>query len=185
MKDNNTIALLDKFNNRTTTTRPDDRGYTDYAWRGNGSDLTGDVTAIAKVIRAAVKAKYPGVKLSVRTNKYSGGSNININLMSAPFDVFATPDATKLRGADLRWGLDDAMKQWDSIIDSGHFGVNHYYIDDSIYLTDAAKDFFNFINTLCLFFNRNDSDAMIDYFDTNFYYSLGVGKWDAPFIKTN
>lgn len=29
----------------------------------------------------------------------------------------------------------------------------------------------------------NNSDAMIDYFDTAFYYHIEVGKWDKPHVK--
>ena len=30
-------------------------------------------------------------------------------------------------------------------------------------------------------YNYDDSDSMTDYFDTNFYLSVYVGKWDKPF----
>lgn len=180
---NTTTQLVEKFNNRFATVRPDNNSYSQNGWKGIGYDSSIGICEIAKVIRTAVKQKYPNVKISATTSKYSGGQSLSVNLMSAPFEVFATPDASKLRGADLTWGEADAMQRWTSTIESGHFGVNHYYLNESIYLTDEAKDFFKFINDICRFFNRDDSDAMTDYFDTNFYYSLGIGKWDKKFIK--
>lgn len=174
--------LLEQFNNRFATVRPDHKGYTQHAWRGMGCDYSIDLCDIAKVIRLAVKQQFPGVKISARTSKYSMGQSLDVNLMESTFQVFATPDTSKLRGRDLTWGEQDAMDRWNRIIESGHMGVNHYYIDEDIYLTDEAKKFFKFINEICRYFNYDDSDAMTDYFSTNFYYSLGIGRWDRPVI---
>ena len=180
-----TQQLTQKFNSRFYTVRPDQHAYTQGGWRGCGYDSSIGVTEIAKVIKTVVKEKYPKVKLSVISSKYSGGQSLDINLMEAPFDVFNQPDASKLSGRDLTWGVEDAMKRWGYAIDKGNHGVNHYYIDNDYYITDDAKDLFNLIHEVCKYFNRDDSDSMTDYFDTNFYYSFGIGKWNKAFIKNN
>ena len=38
----------------------------------------------AKLIRAALKESFPGVKFSVRSSVYSGGASININYVDGP-----------------------------------------------------------------------------------------------------
>lgn len=37
-----------------------------------------DATEVAKIIRADLKREHPGVKFSVRTEKYSGGASVNV-----------------------------------------------------------------------------------------------------------
>ena len=39
----------------------------------------------------------------------------------------------------------------------------------------------HFLNNCATAYNYDDSDSQTDYFDTNFYYSLAIGKWDKPF----
>lgn len=178
-----TTQLVQKFNNRFATKHADTKGYTPYAWKGNGYDSSIGIKEIAKVIRQVVKEQYPTVKTSVRISRYSMGQSLSVDLMEAPFEVFNQPDQNKLRPIDMTWGIEDAMQRWERLVQSGHMSVNQYYINDSIYLTDEAKKFFGLVRDICDYFNYDDSDAMTDYFSTNFYYSIGVGKWDKPFKK--
>ena len=41
------------------------------------------------------------------------------------------------------------------------------------------------VHSLVNSYNYDDSDGMIDYFDTNFYMHLNVGKWDKPYKQIN
>jgi hypothetical protein len=41
-------------------------------------------TEVAKLIRKVLKAKFPGTKFSVRTDKYSGGSSIDVTYTDGP-----------------------------------------------------------------------------------------------------
>ncbi len=43
-----------------------------------------DVTGTAKLIRKALKESFPGVKLSVRSERYAGGSSINVSWTDGP-----------------------------------------------------------------------------------------------------
>lgn len=43
-----------------------------------------DVTATAKLIRKALRESFPGVKFSVRSERYAGGSSINIRWTDGP-----------------------------------------------------------------------------------------------------
>lgn len=165
-----------------TITKPKENGYTQGAWEGKLYDSSLDITDIAERVRFFLKKQYPACKFSITTQRYSGGRSMDIRLMSAPFEVFKAPsiDALPRNG----FGTDeDKMNAWKHTIEKGHHQVNNYYIAEDAYLTEEAKTLFQFMNACAQAYNYDDSDGMIDYFDTNFYYHLSVGKWDKPFIK--
>lgn len=54
--------------------------------------------------------------------------------------------------------------------------INHYHIDKEDMLTDDGKEIVRVANQVIKAFNYDDSNAMVDYFDTNFYYNLKV-EW--------
>ncbi len=165
------------------------RNYSGRGWEGENykKERIYNTSIISKLAREFVKKQMPGYKFSITTSKYSGGSSISIELMSAPHPAFETPNEN-LVPTNVRFsmpnGLEHAMKSWEYNINKGNSQVNHYYIDNAYYLTEqtreALKKIYNFINS----YNYDDSDAQTDYFDTNFYVHMGVGKWDKPFTQT-
>ena len=54
--------------------------------------------------------------------------------------------------------------------------INHYHIDKEDMLTDDGKEIVRVANQVIRAFNYDDSNSMVDYFDTNFYYNLNV-EW--------
>lgn len=54
--------------------------------------------------------------------------------------------------------------------------INHYHIDTEDMLTEDGKEIVRVANQVIKAFNYDDSNAMVDYFDTNFYYNLKV-EW--------
>lgn len=54
--------------------------------------------------------------------------------------------------------------------------INHYHIDSEDMLTDDGKEIVRVANRVIRAFNYDDSNSMVDYFDTNFYYNLKV-EW--------
>lgn len=109
---------------------------------------------IAKVMRDYVKVAWPTCKFSIRADYLS----IYISLMEAPRSV---------------WSEDHA--------DADYFQVNQFYIESSEYLNDLGKAIMKDVYSMLLSYNRDDSDIQSDYFSTNFYTHLNVGKWDKPF----
>jgi len=144
----------------TTTKRI--ANYTGHGWSGSKCNGYRDAAEITKELRGAIKERYPECKFSVTCDKYSGGQSIAISLMSAPFDVFTETEEKE----------------------KGHSQVNHYYIPDSKKYTEEAKKALYDVTKMVNEHNYNDSDATTDYFDTNFYLHLSVGKWDKPFVKS-
>ena len=62
--------------------------------------------------------------------------------------------------------------------------VNVYWVDK--HYADKEKEK-NFLNELIAAMKGDlwydNSDAMIDYFDTAYYIDINVGKWNKPYVK--
>ena len=54
--------------------------------------------------------------------------------------------------------------------------INQYHIDNEEMLNDEGKEIVMVANQVVKAFNYDDSNAQVDYFDTNFYYNLKV-EW--------
>lgn len=54
--------------------------------------------------------------------------------------------------------------------------INKYHIDEEDMLNDEGKEIVKVANQVIKAFNYDDSNAQVDYFDTNFYYTLKV-EW--------
>lgn len=84
------------------------------------------------------------------------------------------------------WGMTDEEKRkaeqataeqqaiWN--YDRDTTDINHYHIDKEDMLTDDGKKIVEVANQVVRAFNYDDSNAQVDYFDTNFYYNLKV-EW--------
>lgn len=132
--------------------------YTQNGWEGKNYNSDLGTKEIAAIIRNYIKEIYSDCKFSVTCKYYSGGSSISIRLMEASTDIFQ-----------------DAREVKD-------FQINEYYIDRftegfNLEIKTMLKDIINLINS----YRFDDSDSMIDYFHTNFYYSISIGAWDKPF----
>ncbi|MFR9543470.1 MAG: hypothetical protein SNH27_15645, partial [Rikenellaceae bacterium] len=57
----------------------------------------------------------------------------------------------------------------------------HFYIATDPKLTDRAKEVMTNVTNYIMSYNYDDSDPMTDYFCTNFYLTLGIGRHDKPF----
>lgn len=71
----------------------------------------------AKLVRAALKAKFPGVKFSVRSENYAGGASIRIHWVDGPLAVEVDAIAKKFEGATFD-GMRD-LKEYRSILVDG------------------------------------------------------------------
>lgn len=157
--------------------------YTEYGWAGSRYDSSLSTTDIAKIIRCYCKEKYPTWKFSVTSKYFSGGSEINIALMEAPIDIFdreyfKLPQNTEYRRCE---GYRMDCWRFDEMSEAGEYYMQLHSIrarDDSPWFNDIGYqvmyDVFSFMQS----YNYDDSDSMADYFSCNFYYSIGIGKWN-------
>lgn len=139
--------------------------YTAWGWKGENYNANLRTTDIAKIVREYLKEKYPTYKFSITAPDYN---SLRIALMEAPQEVIVYEN------------LDDYHKK-DYDKNSLHFDVNYYHISKDDRLTELCReilqDAFDFAQT----YNFDDSDSMVDYFHTNFYNGMSIGKWDNPF----
>lgn len=127
--------------------------YDEYRWCG--SNYKGQSSPeIVVIIRQWLKDTYPKYKFSVRRDGYS---SIYVSLMSADFEAF-----TKESGLV-------------------HTSFNHYRIEREKGLTDRAREVMMNVMNFVMSYNFDNSDPMTDYSCTNFYLTLGIGKWSAPY----
>lgn len=129
--------------------------YTQNGWKGSRYNSDMSTKDISIKIREYVKTAYPDCKFSVTTHYASMCSEIRVSLMSGPYE---------------------ALKDGQT-----YHSVNQYHVERDPLLTDWAKAVLSDVNDCIKSYHWDDSDSQIDYFDVNFYYDLGVGKWDKPY----
>ncbi len=103
-------------------------------------------TAVAKLIRAALKEEFPTTKFSVRSKSYTGGSSITIYWTDGPVDEYATgplytdhgvkevrPIARYFAGATFD-GRDDSMHYHETPVGMAtvRFGANFVFTDRTL-----------------------------------------------------
>jgi hypothetical protein len=114
-----------------------------------------DVGKIKELVAAKIKQEFPKYRFSLRIRR--GGSGvIYITWLKGDFNPFVDTNET-------------------------HLDINHYYIQDDKRITQKAKDVMQRVKDITDEYNWDNSDAMTDYFDVNFYLHLNIGSYDKPF----
>lgn len=185
------------MNNTNTKVEPR-FNYTQHAWEGNkyrkNEGLYG--ASLAKAIRQELKEKLPQCKFSVTKETYSGGQSINVSLMSANFNPFnelteevmekIEDNCRRMFGQFWEQRLEDSISNFrNTTTKDKYHQVNQYYVKDDVCLTEEAKSVINQALNIINSYNFDDSDSQIDYFHTNFYTHMSIGKWDKPFQLIN
>jgi hypothetical protein len=120
------------------------------------------VVEIAKLIKQQFKTEYPNIKLSVKTQVYSGGCSINAHITELNEQIF-TPEY-------LQYRTDP-----DSILRRELF--SEYCIIKRISCVRFTKKVLAILERLEEIgksFNFDDSDSQTDYFHNSFYYFSGI-----------
>lgn len=136
-------------------TRPTDTAeqsrhfYTPYGWAGSNYDQSLSTKEIAALVRDYAKTHWNQWKFSVRCHFASMCSEIRIELKGGPIEtaILEKDEFSK------KWGVQTSYQYHDT--------------DDRI--DPMAEVVMKDVVDYCKSFNYDDSDAMIDYFDTNFY----------------
>lgn len=130
--------------------------YTANGWKGSRYNFHLTTKEISAKIRNYCKVVYPTCKFSVTTEGNCYYSAITISLMEAPFNAFTDTTTTYAQ-------------------------LYKYHMSEDERLTEKAKIMMQDVIDYAQSYNYDDSDGMIDYFDTNFYLHTNIGKWDKPF----
>lgn len=73
------------------------------------------VTETAKLLRAALKKAFPGVKFSVRSSSYAGGASIDVSYVDGPFEPAVKATTDLYSGATFD-GMIDLKSHHDSLV---------------------------------------------------------------------
>jgi len=105
-----------------------------------------DTTEVAKRLRKVLKETFPGVKFSVRSDKYSGGSSINVGWTDGPTAEAVDKVVCRYEGAgfdgmqDLKYYKDDVTFVLpDGSIEHVHMGVDYIHTHRDLSETFKAQ----------------------------------------------
>ena len=155
---------------------------------------------LAQAIREAIKGD--GIKgVTVSKDTYSMGQSITLTVKITDSDlltvdqyvantnIFDFAFAGWITDTDEGRDVDQySVNNWDSekqervhrelakrelgLSRSGRRMVNHYYIDNCDYFTDAFKVKLHRLVLITQSFNYNDSNSMVDYYDVGFHLDV-------------
>jgi len=127
------------------------------------------VTETAKLVRGALKKAFPGVKFSVKSDKYAGGASIDVRWTDGPCSAAVEPVAKQFQGGgfdgmiDLKFGRDSWLSPDGTAMtasDEGTAGsggvygpVRNWMPDPDAKLVHFGADF--------IFCNRTISPALL------------------------
>ena len=151
--------------------------YTQNGWKGTNYDMHLTTKEIAAKVREFVKNIYPECKFSVTFDSASMCSEIHVTLMESPYRLNKTFE--ELTDEELYDGHYSYNYQFGHETDDNQkkYFLKNCYTSE---ITKIMKDVDNYVNS----YRYDDSDGMIDYFDTNFYYSgCKAGKWNKEYIQ--
>lgn len=175
------------------------------AWRGSKSDRYLYGANLSKAIRDDLKAH--GIKgVSIRVETFAGGQHITatIKATEADFIPLETWAAGKTIIDFLEYGY-VVLRDWSRIdIEdfesmapdkqreifnlnarrayenqvSGSYDINHYHLDKYDTFTAGFSAKVNAVHECIKSWNYDESNGMVDYFNTNFYYTLKIKRAD-------
>lgn len=162
-----------------------------YGSKSNKALYGADLSA---AIRADIKAA--GIKgVTVKCKTYSGGQSITATIRTSAADYVSEADfvsAYRVRGywiydgsqsvhIDTYYGM-DAEGQERLRVAAARYEytkyttteqeINHYHIDQYTHLTAAAIERVERVQSIIAAYRYDESNSMVDYFNTNFYYDI-------------
>lgn len=171
------------------------------AWEGINSDKGLSNKEIAKAVQDAMKKKYPNTKLTRSTAGYDS-VEITIASSSEPI-VVSNNDIDKMGYSDFgrlsssngfdwwakenvpgykeraEYSIEDVRKYAKTLLKEQFKGTS--VSQDAWYLTEYGKNLVKDIQRELNSYNYDDSNGMVDYFNSGFYDDITLGKWNKPF----
>ena len=138
--------------------------YTAWGWEGSRYDRSLETKDIAALVREYCKSHWNQWRFSVRCHFASMCSEIRIELKGGPIEC----GTNKSDECSRRWGVQTSYRYHDH--------------DDRV--DPMAEVVMKDVVEYCQSFNYDDSDAQIDYFDTNFYLFENVAGQDEWKVTT-
>ena len=164
--------------------------YTTNGWQGERYDRSLSIKDIAKLIREYVKNAHPAYRFSITSNRY----HINVALTEYPVELTnytmmrnycrvqmsARPVYVPSKGHINAYEMSEADKEeWiayrlETANRKQNFCESDTWLNPVVFA--VLQDIQNFMNS----YNYDDSDSMTDYFNTNFYGYVQIGRDGKP-----
>lgn len=141
-----------------------------------------DIKEIAKQVRIELKKEFPNCKFSVRIDRFSMGQAMKVSLMESPESPYASLLSRPDRHDGSQHNINLDYNQINHHCLESDYDGNWY--NNGIQLTKKAAKMLQKVVEISNRKNWNNSDAMIDYFDVNYYFDLTIGQWDKPLVVT-
>ena len=166
------------------------QNYTGHGWEGKNYKRDLGIKDIAKIVKTNLKKEYPQCKFSVQIERYSGGQSLHVSLMEAPFEAM-TNKGSIIKNEFV--SMEVQGYKFEKYAQLNQYRFKEPYADNAAHaywpdgwnngaiLTQECWNCMKKATKIATSYNYDDSDGMIDYFNTNFYLHLNIGRWDKPF----
>ena len=168
-------------------------------WDGNKSGKYLHGAELSKAIREELKRQ--GIKgVSVSCKTYSGGQSVRVKVAASTADYISREEYTAsyrindaghwlttedgqsisrdtwytLDGDEQRRTLASHARREYDYSTTHSIDINYYHIDNYTEYTEAFRAKLHKINAVLDTYHYDDSNSMVDYFDTNFYRNITV-----------
>lgn len=149
--------------------------YTQNGWAGSKYDSSRSTKEVAALVRAYVKEIYPTYKFSVRYSHASMCSEVHVELVNAPYEIYKQFE--ELTQEERFWVWQRAeYNSWVKpfgCLDDEHMAILKKAYEEHAFLkryTEVVQSVIDDIDREVNSYRYDDSDGMIDYFSTNFYW---------------
>ena len=149
--------------------------YTQNGWAGSKYDSSRNTKEVAALVRAYVKEIYPTYKFSVRYSHASMCSEVHVELVNAPSEIYKQFE--ELTQEERFWVWQRAENNsWVKpfrCLDDEHMAILKKAYEEHTFLkkyTEVVQSVIDDIDREVNSYRYDDSDGMIDYFSTNFYW---------------
>jgi len=141
-------------------------------------------------IREQLKKDFKDCTFSVGFDRYSGGSTIKVALMKSKTKIIRDFKDISERAIDKLGEHDYKIAQVKDLQEKKYHQLNQYGFRDKfdadnwnngVFLTKEGHELLQKVNAIITQYRYDNSDPQTDYFDTNFYYDIHIGKWDKEF----
>lgn len=149
--------------------------YTQNGWKGSKHDWSQTTKEVAAIIRAYVKETYPTYKFSVRFSTASMCSEIHVELVNAPMEIYKQFEELTDDEVFHVWQVaeNNSWVEHFDCLDNEHRKALKRAYDEYSFLkqyTEVVQTVINDVDREVKSYNYEDCDGMIDYFHVDFYY---------------
>lgn len=160
------------------------------AEQGSNYNSNLSTTEIAKKLRNYIKEKHPDYKFSVRSEYYSGGSSISVELKKSPIEIATFETMQKYfesHSSAERYNYEtQKYEKYYELLDEEKVKFINYFLKNSSsydvdryddrmnYMTPEVKEVMKDVINHLESYNYDHSDSQTDYYDVNFHSSYHI-----------